>query len=66
LRPDSGLGEKLSAETLRTAREEFEKEYLTRKLEEHDWNVSKTAESIEVERSNLHRKMKAYGITPQK
>ena len=48
--------------TLREAREEFEKEFIIQKLEENDWNITKTAEAIELERSNLHRKIKTYGI----
>ena len=52
--------------TLREAREEFEKEFIIQKLEEHDWNISKTAEAIELERSNLHRKIKSYGIDLKK
>lgn len=48
--------------TLREAREEFEKEFIIQKLEENDWNISKTAEFIEMERSNLQRKIKSYGI----
>jgi two-component system nitrogen regulation response regulator NtrX len=48
--------------TLREARESFEKDYLLRKLRENDWNISKTAEAIDIERSNLHRKLKAFGI----
>ncbi len=48
--------------SLREAREEFEKEFIIQKLEENDWNISKTAEAIELERSNLHRKIKSYGI----
>jgi two-component system, NtrC family, nitrogen regulation response regulator NtrX len=48
--------------TLREAREEFEKEFILQKLEENNWNISRTAEAIELERSNLHRKMKSYGI----
>ncbi len=56
----------LSADTFRTAKEEFEKEFLLQKLEENDWNISRTAEVIEVERSNLHRKIKAYGIELKK
>jgi len=54
------------ADTFRTAKEEFEKLFLLQKLEEHDWNISRTAESIEIERSNLHRKIKAYGIEMKK
>ncbi len=48
--------------TLREAREEFEKEFIIQKLEENAWNITKTAEAIELERSNLHRKIKSYGI----
>lgn len=52
----------LELNTLREAREEFEKEFILQKLEENNWNVSKTAEVIELERSNLYRKLKSYGI----
>lgn len=55
-----------AADTFRQAREEFEKEFILRKLEENDWNVSRTAESIEMERSNLHRKIRGYGIEIKK
>ncbi len=48
--------------TLRDAREDFEREFIIHKLEENDWNISRTAELIELERSNLHRKIKSYGI----
>ena len=54
------------ADTFRTAKEEFEKLFLLQKLEENDWNISRTAEAIEIERSNLHRKIKAYGIEMKK
>lgn len=47
---------------LRDAREEFEREFIIHKLESNDWNISRTAEIIELERSNLHRKIKSYGI----
>ncbi|MDD2309132.1 MAG: sigma-54 dependent transcriptional regulator [Desulfuromonadaceae bacterium] len=47
---------------LRDAREDFEREFIIQKLEENDWNISRTAELIELERSNLHRKIKSYGI----
>ncbi|MDH4161513.1 MAG: sigma-54 dependent transcriptional regulator [Nitrospirota bacterium] len=48
--------------TLKEARAAFEKEYITRKLKENNGNVSKTADEIDVERSNLHRKIKALNI----
>jgi two-component system, NtrC family, nitrogen regulation response regulator NtrX len=52
----------LSRSALRDAREDFEREFIIQKLEENDWNISRTAELIELERSNLHRKIKSYGI----
>jgi len=52
--------------SLREAREEFEREFIIQKLEEHGWNISRTAEAIELERSNLYRKMKSYGIDAKK
>ncbi len=47
---------------LREAREQFEREYILRKLKEFGGNVSRTAEALGVERSNLYRKLNAYGI----
>ena len=60
------LGSMQEFASLREAREEFEKEFIIQKLEENDWNITKTAESIELERSNLHRKIKSYGIDLKK
>jgi len=51
-----------SCNTLKQAREAFERDFISRKLEENDWNVSRTAEMLDIERSNLHRKIKAYHI----
>jgi len=48
----------------REAKELFEKQFLLEKLQGNDWNVSKTAEEIGLERSNLHRKIKGYQIEP--
>jgi two-component system nitrogen regulation response regulator NtrX len=56
------LGGGASRSALRDAREDFEREFIVSKLEENDWNVSRTAELIGLERSNLHRKIKSYGI----
>ncbi len=52
--------------TFREARAVFEKEFLVQKLDENDGNISRTAEAIGLERSYLHRKIKAYGIEVQK
>jgi len=46
----------------REARAQFEKDYLLAKISENDGNISKTSEAIGLERSYLHRKIKAYGI----
>jgi len=51
-----------SYKTLREAREQFERDFIVRKLQENNWNVSKTAEDIEIERSHLHRKIRVYNI----
>ena len=48
--------------TFREARARFEKEFLEHKIGENNGNISKTAESIGLERSYLHRKIKSYGI----
>jgi two-component system nitrogen regulation response regulator NtrX len=56
----------LNAGSFREAKEEFEREFLLYKLEENGWNISRTAEAVGIERSNLHRKIKAYGIELQK
>ncbi len=49
-------------DTYREARAEFEKAFISRKLESFGGNVSQTAEAIGIERSNLHKKIKAYGL----
>ncbi len=51
-----------ASDSFRTAKMDFEKEYIIKKLKEFDGNISKTAEAIGIERSNLHRKIKRYGL----
>jgi two-component system, NtrC family, nitrogen regulation response regulator NtrX len=48
--------------TFKEARNCFEREYLLRKLEENDWNISLTASRIGIERTHLHRKLKMLEI----
>jgi two-component system nitrogen regulation response regulator NtrX len=62
LTPDSARSDYFDLDSLKDAREMFERDFITRKLEENGWNVSKTAEVLDIERSNLHRKIKAYDI----
>jgi two-component system nitrogen regulation response regulator NtrX len=49
-------------DSLRDARNAFEKEYIARKLREHHWNISRTAEDLRIERSHLHRKIKLLDV----
>ena len=51
-----------SYDSLRDARNAFEKEYIARKLREHHWNISRTAEDLKIERSHLHRKIKLLDV----
>jgi two-component system nitrogen regulation response regulator NtrX len=50
--------------SLSDAREDFEKRYIWKKYQECGGNMSRTAEVLQVERSNLYRKMKAFGLIP--
>jgi two-component system nitrogen regulation response regulator NtrX len=49
-------------DSLRDARNAFEKDYIGRKLREHHWNISRTAEDLKIERSHLHRKIKLLDV----
>jgi two-component system, NtrC family, nitrogen regulation response regulator NtrX len=60
--PEVTMSDYFSLNSLKDAREMFEKDFISRKLEENAWNISKTAEVLDIERSNLHRKIKAYDI----
>jgi DNA-binding NtrC family response regulator len=48
--------------TLREYRESMERNYIVETLKEADWNVSKAAVTLGVERTNLHKKIRAYAI----
>ena len=61
---DEGREDAPAPGTLTAAREEFERRFILRKLDECGGNMSRTAEALGVERSNLYRKMKAYGLLP--
>jgi two-component system nitrogen regulation response regulator NtrX len=52
--------------TLHEARDRFERNLILRTLGEQQGNMSKTAEVLGVERSNLYRKMRAFGIAPSR
>jgi len=52
----------LMADSYKEAKNNFEKAFIARKLREFNGNISQTAEAIGIERSNLHKKIKAYGL----
>jgi two-component system nitrogen regulation response regulator NtrX len=52
--------------TLHEARDRFERNLILQTLSEHQGNMSRTAETLGVERSNLYRKMRAFGIAPSR
>ena len=60
---DDASAERLS---LHEARDRFERDLILRTLAEQQGNMSRTAEVLGVERSNLYRKMKAFGIAPSR
>ncbi len=49
--------------TLHEARAAYEREFILRKLEEHQWNMTRAAAALGLERSHLYRKMKTLGIS---
>lgn len=52
--------------TLHEARDRFERELILRTLAEQQGNMSRTADVLGVERSNLYKKMRAFGIAPSR
>ena len=56
--PPPGSG----AATLQNFKDVTERAFIIAKLEEHDWNVAATAKAIDTPRSNLYKKLEAYGI----
>ena len=61
-----GVNQKVSEmnnyDSLRDARYAFEREYITHRLRNNEWNVSKTADDLKIERSHLHRKIKLLNV----
>jgi two-component system nitrogen regulation response regulator NtrX len=52
-------------QTFQEATDAFERQYIQRKLAEHDGNVTRAAEAMGIDRSHLYRRMKALGISPR-
>jgi two-component system nitrogen regulation response regulator NtrX len=47
---------------LREFRDHMEREYIRMKLDENGWNISRTANLLGIERTNLHKKMRSLGL----
>ncbi len=62
LSPSGAGGEHLMSLPLRDAREIFEREYLMAQINRFGGNISRTAEFVGMERSALHRKLRALGV----
>ncbi len=62
LSPNGSGGEHLMSLPLRDAREIFEREYLMAQINRFGGNISRTAEFVGMERSALHRKLRALGV----
>ncbi len=48
--------------SLKQVRDEVEREYIRSRLDEFGWNITRTAEALGIERTNLHKKMKQLGV----
>ncbi len=55
----SGYGEV----PLKDLRDLVERDYILKKLEQHDWNITQAAQALGIERTNLHKKMKQHGLS---
>ncbi|CAN5834765.1 sigma-54 dependent transcriptional regulator [soil metagenome] len=59
---DSLSAEMLGAPTFAEFKERAERAFILAKLRDHDWNISETARSVEMPRSNLYKKIEKYGL----
>lgn len=46
----------------KSARSNFERDYLVKALDQHDWKIIETAEALGIDRTNLFKKMRRYGL----
>jgi len=66
LRPKEAAAVVEGPRSLKDARDGFERAYILAELRANDWNMTRTAERLGIERSHLYRLIKKYGITPPK
>jgi len=53
----------LGHQTLQEAKKTFERDLIRQALDKHNWNVSRAAEELGLERTNLHKKIKQFELT---
>ncbi|SRR5579883_462564 len=52
----------MQATTFQDFKERAERVYIEEKLREQNWNISRTAEALDIQRSHLYTKMRKYGL----
>ena len=62
----AAAGHTTAAVRLHEARDRFERDYILSALEAQHGNISRAADALGLERSNLYRKMRAFGIRPSR
>ena len=52
--------------SLKDLKEEVERSHIMTVMEKNNWNVTRAAQELDIERTNLHKKLKYYNITSDK
>lgn len=52
--------------SLKDLKEEVERSHIVAVMEKNSWNVTRAAQELDIERTNLHKKLKYYNITSDK
>jgi two-component system nitrogen regulation response regulator NtrX len=60
----SGGGRLDDLASFRSAREQFERQFLQEQLTQHSWDIDATAQAIDLDRTLLQRKLLQYGLSP--
>ena len=60
--PRTEMDDLFGHQTFQNFKDDAERRFLVRKLAENDGNISKTARALEMQRSNLYKKIEKYGL----
>jgi two-component system nitrogen regulation response regulator NtrX len=52
----------MQALTFQEFKDRAERAYIEERLKEHNWNISRTADALDIQRSHLYTKMRKYGL----